>query len=642
MKNHHFGELLGGLCMAACLTSCGMAEEAAPNLRENYNHIVDVSFTPGEGRTFTGLFTDAGAWIGFTLPASDDGLNGFCGPFSIDTPSRYWMAKSAVTVMGEGDRPADWQCDSVNYCPGELILSVRKGEERILQHLYFLDAHTALLRVQNNLRRPLTFTAADWQADIRVTTEGQTVTALHPSGERLYLTFPSEVTVTPTPEGYQAATAKATADTYVTLSFAANEAESEAVRKRSVEALAHPADELQAQQDRWNGYLQSVLRPDMPADYDRIAVKSVVTLISNWRSRRGDLLHDGIIPSHAVDYFVGLWAWDCWRFSVAMARFAPQLAKDNIRAMFDYQQPDGMVIDNVFTFASGNNRRNTKPPLAAWAVDAVFTATQDTAFVREMYPKLLAYYEWWYQQRDHDHNGMCEYGSTDGTRLAAAWESGMDNAIRFDEAKMLKNDAAQAWSLDQESVDLNAYLALEARLLKKMAQCIGQPFEAPDYSAKVADYFFDADRHFFFDRRVGEGSFVRECGCEAYTPLWTQLATPAQVEAMLPLLTDTTKFATYIPFPTVAADNPKCEPDGYWRGPIWLDQTYFAIRGLRNYGYREMADAYTRQVFDRLDGLKQDAPIHENYGTQHGNRLKAPNFSWSAAHLLMLYEDYQK
>jgi putative isomerase len=218
----------------------------------------------------------------------------------------------------------------------------------------------------------------------------------------------------------------------------------------------------------------------------------------------------------------------------------------------------------------------------------------------------------------------------------------MDNAIRFDEAKMLKNDAAQAWSLDQESVDLNAYLALEARLLKKMAQCIGQSFEAPDYSAKVADYFFDADRHFFFDRRVGEGSFVHEYGCEAYTPLWTQLATPAQVEAMLPLLTDTTKFATYIPFPTVAADNPKCEPDGYWRGPIWLDQTYFAIRGLRNYGYREMADAYTRQVFDRLDGLKQDAPIHENYGTQHGNRLKAPNFSWSAAHLLMLYEDYQK
>ena len=41
---------------------------------------------------------------------------------------------------------------------------------------------------------------------------------------------------------------------------------------------------------------------------------------------------------------------------------------------------------------------------------------------------------------------MCEYGSTDGTLEAAAWESGMDNAIRFDDAMMLKNDGSEdAW-----------------------------------------------------------------------------------------------------------------------------------------------------------------------------------------------------
>ena len=39
------------------------------------------------------------------------------------------------------------------------------------------------------------------------------------------------------------------------------------------------------------------------------------------------------------------------------------------------------------------------------------------------------------------------------------------------------------------------------------------------------------------------------------------------------------------PSPTIAADNPKYNPRGYWRGPIWLDcNPYFAIRGLRNYG----------------------------------------------------------
>lgn len=258
-----------------------------------------------------------------------------------------------------------------------------------------------------------------------------------------------------------------------------------------------------------------------------------------------------------------------------------------------------------------------------------------------MYPQLMSYYKWWYAKRDHDRNGMCEYGSTDGTLEAAAWESGMDNAIRFDDVEMLANDGYDdAWSMNQESVDLNAYLAHECGFLKKFAGILGEKFDAPDYGDKIADYFFDSRRNFFFDRKIKDSTFVGDPGCEAYTMLWTGIATPEQVAKMMPLLTDTAKFSTYIPFPTVAADNPKYNPRGYWRGPIWLDQTYFAISGLRNYGYDDLADAYTRQVFDRLEGLKEGLPIHENYDTHTGKPLKAPHFSWSASHLIMLYKEY--
>lgn len=407
--------------------------------------------------------------------------------------------------------------------------------------------------------------------------------------------------------------------------------------------LNNPAPALQANAERWEGYLTKILRKDMKPEYDRIAVKAVTTLISNWRTHRGGLLHEGIIPSHAVGYFVGFWAWDSWRFSAGTAKFDPELAKNNIRAMFDYQQPDGMIIDCIYTDPSENNARDSKPPLVCWAVDEIFTHTGDTAFVAEMYPQLLSYYKWWYEKRDHNRNGMCEYGATDGTLEAAAWESGMDNAIRFDGAVMLKNEGYEdAWSMDQESVDLNAYLALECKLLKKFSSLLKIPFDAPDYSSQVADYFFDKNINFFCDRRLKDGSFIEEPGCEAYTPLWTRIATQAQVDSMLPILQDTAKFSTYIPFPTIAADNPKYNPRGYWRGPIWLDQTYFAIRGLRNYGYNQLADEYTLQVFDRLSGLKEGAPIHENYGTHTGGRLKAPHFSWSSSHLLMMYDDYGK
>ena len=311
--------------------------------------------------------------------------------------------------------------------------------------------------------------------------------------------------------------------------------------------------------------------------------------------------------------------------------------------MFDYQLPDGMIIDCIYTDPAENNARDSKPPLVCWAVNKIWEATNDTAFIAEMYPQLLSYYNWWFEKRDHDHNGICEYGSVDGTLEAAAWESGMDNAIRFDNTRMLQNnEEGDAWSMDQESVDLNAYLANEYRYLIKFSDIIGEEFTGRKPSDSLADYFYDKERKFFFDRKINEETFIGDPGCEAYTVLWTGIAREDQVKEMMEKLLDEKMFSTYLPFPTIAADNPKYNPRGYWRGPIWLDQTYFAISGLRNYGYNELADEYTRNLFDRLEGIKEGTPIHENYDTHTGKPLKAPHFSWSASHLIMLYQEYGK
>ena len=644
MKHKFTKIILLTAVVAGFTAACNPASENIPTgKRYEFNNILDIAYTPDTLTRCRGWFTDAGSWMGFTLPQKDHWVNGFCGPFSLDMNRRQWMAQSAVTVGYADQANVIFTPDSTCYFPGELYLSASSEEGKIIQRLNFLDASTALLRIHSDAEKELSLTASQWGKEIQVQTDQNTVIARHPSGEIVALTFTPDVSVKGTDNNYQAKINSSEHDTYVAISFYTGEKELSAGLQKAQLALSNPQEGLKANKERWEGYLTKILRKDMKPEYDRIAVKAVVTLISNWRTHRGGLLHEGIVPSHAAYYFVGFWAWDTWRFSAALAKFDPELAKDNIRAMFDYQQPDGMIIDCIYTDPAENNARDSKPPLVSWAVDEIFTHTNDTAFISEMYPQLMAYYKWWYNKRDHNRNGMCEYGSTDGTLEAAAWESGMDNAIRFDDAKMLKNNGAEdAWSMDQESVDLNAYLALECKLLKKFASILGVTFDGPDYSSQVADYFFDKEKGFFFDRRLKDGSFIQEPGCEAYTPLWTEVATADQVKAMLPLLTDTAKFSTYIPFPTVAADNPKYNPRGYWRGPIWLDQTYFAIRGLRNYGYNKMADEYTLQVFDRLQGLKEGAPIHENYGTHTGELLKAPHFSWSSSHLLMLYDDYGK
>ena len=98
------------------------------------------------------------------------------------------------------------------------------------------------------------------------------------------------------------------------------------------------------------------------------------------------------------------------------------------------------------------------------------------------------------------------------------------------------------------------------------------------------------------------------------------------------------KFYTKVPFQTMSADHEKFNPlKGYWRGPNWLDQAYFGVKGLRNYGYNEEADKATLQILEGAEGvLEKGKSIRENYHPITGKGLNAKNFSWSAAHIIML------
>lgn len=620
-------------CWVFCAVACSQKDSAKRvNYQKKYPNILDIVYTPSQEERCTGWFVDQGAWIGFTPSEKRGEVAGFCGPFSLD--SRRWLAKSAVSLSIDDSLSIG---ESIYY-PG-LLTTRLVGEKRsVEQSLIFADAQTALLKVEAKRGGdPLVFEGADWMPGSKITKEHNSILVSHPTGEITLISFEPEAALELTVNNYRATIDRK--QTFITIAVFKNKAERFAGIQKAISYLNNSQSLFLQNGERWNGYLNKIIREDMASDYDRIAVKSLVTLISNWKTNRGGLLHEGIVPSHAVGYFMGFWAWDTWKFVVPLAGVTPKLAKNMIRSMFDYQLDDGMVIDCIYVDAQENNSRDSKPPLAAWAVDAVYEATKDTAFIKEMYPQLLAYYKWWYNKRDHDSNGFCEFGSTDGTVEAAAWESGMDNAIRFDNSKMVKN-GDDAWSFNQESVDLNGFLAYEWRTLRKLSSIIDEDFEMPDVTDKIASYFYDDDSGYFYDKKIGSGEFIKEAGSEGYIPLWSKIASDKQVEKALLLLTDTTKFATYIPFPTIAADNPKYMSNGYWRGPIWLDQTYFAIKGLRNYGYTELADKYTEQVFNRLDGLKGGAPIHENYDSHTGGRLKAPHFSWSAAHLLLLYREY--
>ena len=380
--------------------------------------------------------------------------------------------------------------------------------------------------------------------------------------------------------------------------------------------------------------------------YHHLLRKTLLTLQNNWRIPAGELSHAGLFPSYHYVWFHGFWAWDSWKHAVALAQFAPELAKEQVRAMYAFMEKDGFIADCVYrdTRIEAHNIRNTKPPLSAWAIWKIFEQDQDVSFLNEMYASVVLQHEWWYNYRDHDQDGLCEYGSTDGTLIAAKWESGMDNGIRFDSSKLLENGKF-AFSLDQESVDLNSYLYAEKGYLVKMAELLGKQEEearfgqqAEALKQKITQQFFDPASGWFYDTNLEGSEFISDMGCEGWIPLWAGVATPEQAQAVRENVLDPTKFNGKVPLQTVSADHPLFKPDGgYWRGPVWLDQSYFGIRGLHNYGFHEDAYQLTHKLIHNAEGVLEPGPaIRENYHPVTGEGLECHNFSWSAAHYLLL------
>lgn len=601
------------------------------------------------------VFSDLGAWHAYALPARKEEYGGFLGPLLMDMNGR-WLAKTFSQLhITEAGQEIHWQTatTTTTYYPGLLQQQLETKGLKVMLQLIFVSNREALLQTTivnlTNKKRVLSvnYTGQSLQEGITIQASGNTIDVQFPRNEHRfhirYLTNRS-VNITVKNNSYTSALSNITIAAGASFSLT----QVQAFYPASTMFLPKNyrfAEELKKNEQRWNGYLQKYFSytRNLPANKKRLAIKSIITLVTNWRSRSKDLLHDGVFPSINYQGFYGVWSWDSWKQAVALSYFEPRLAQDNIVCLFDYQDAQGMVPDCIYSDKKENNLRDTKPPLAAWAVWEVYQRSGDKTFLQKMYPALLRYHHWWYANRDHNKNGLCEYGSTDGTRIAAAWESGMDNAVRFDSAVMQQNNE-QAWSLNQESVDLNAYLCKEKMFLSAIAAALGNKSEAMTWKQqadtlanRVNAQFFHPQKGFYYDKRIDTGGFIPVEGTEGWIPLWAGIATPAQAKAVQQMMVDTTKFNTTLPLPGLAADHPKFDPlNGYWRGPVWLDQFYFGIEGLRNYGYQHLADTFMHKLFQGAEGLLTDGPVRENYHPLTGQGLNARNFSWSAAHILLL------
>lgn len=768
---------------------------------------------------------DLGAWHGFLLPASKESLGGFTGPMVIAQEYGLFIAKNLeqLSIVNQAtSKQLNWANAqrTLTSKPGTLTQHYQFKQLSVTLSLHFVTNRTAIIKTQfinhsdKELNLALTWhgkllekwdhqqsvdmALPNWQRQVLATENAINISFSKVRSPWHILTSDSSQynitrSIVANTEISQKKTqyistatiqlaAQQVRSIYTLQSYFHNNNEANIASNTIKQILEKPDAYIKKTELRWQGYVNHALQSTNTKNdkvkkhsiqEKRIAIKAVETLIGNWRSAAGSLLHDSITPSVTARWFNGAWAWDSWKHAAAIASVNPDLAKDNIRAMFDYQikkddpirsQDHGMVVDAIFYNKDsvrggdgGNwNERNTKPPLASWAVWQTYKATSDIAFISEMYPKLVAYHNWWYRNRDHNKNGLVEYGATKhryhndqngnisfkvqyknpkalpdvaiksilqqckrsknnwyqchgienyeailadnhysdidiGAQHGSAWESGMDNASRFgfiSTSQLQKyanekyqgnlNNAKQDWqvrffenrntseqllgfSIDQESVELNTYLANEKTLLSKMANLLDRPNDEKQFSvqakqltAQINQCFFDQKSGFYYDRKITSRKGASEnnqdsCtgtllvnrgrGPEGWSPLWANIADTNKAKKVIDVMLNENEFNTLIPLGTAAISNPAYDADIYWRGRVWLDQYYFGIQALKNYGYEKQAKTLSNKLYKNAQGLVDKAAIRENYNPETGAEQGATNFSWSAAHLLMMYQN---
>ena len=626
-------------------------------------NILNYQVTPKEKFDKSGLmFSDQGAWFAYSFPNPKSQISGFSGPFLMTQQNGIWSSASLTNLIIENN---SWASHSIKSYNSHLEQTFLSDNLELKQELVYSSGNNAIIKSTiRNISKSAKkinyyFKNETLLADgLKLSTDKNQLIINSSKTDAIgHVVFPNEIILKSTDNSY--------VSNKISVELKPNETKEFTISQSFIFKEYSWSEELKAIQNsnfktilnarklEKNAQLKAIInnRKTQFSDdmYAEVLAKSHLTLQNNWRIPAGEIKHEGLFPSYHYKWFNGFWSWDSWKHSVGLSFYNTELAKKQIKLMFEFQNEDGFVADCVYrdTNIEKHNYRDTKPPLSAWAVSKIYTKDKDIEFVKYMYPKLKLYHQFWYNKRDHDKDGLCEYGSTDGSLIAAKWESGMDNAIRFDNSKILKN-GENAYSIDQESIDLNAYLYAEKNYLAALAAVLEknedvQKFtkEAKLLKTKIQTQFYDVNDGWFYDTTLDGKTFIKGEGSEGWTALWANAATQKQAESVKEKMMNPKKFYTKVPFQTMSADHEKFNPlKGYWRGPNWLDQAYFGVKSLRNYGFNEDADKATIQILKGASGiLGKGKSIRENYHPLTGKGLNAQNFSWSAAHIIMLLQN---
>ncbi|HEY3378982.1 MAG TPA: trehalase family glycosidase [Armatimonadota bacterium] len=302
--------------------------------------------------------------------------------------------------------------------------------------------------------------------------------------------------------------------------------------------------------------------------------------------------------------------WETFLTALGIAYTDPALAIANVRAALRLLAVDG--IFSAEATPNGPQRGLSNPPVASYVVWKIFQLTGDEALLREAYPLLLRWHDWWWNNRDGNQNHLLNW--------ASAAETGMPGHPLYESAPT----DPQTGIMRIDDVGLCSLWSLDAFALMRMAlhvndldQATHLENEINDVASRVNLMLWDPMQGIFRSRDWAGFPTDRE-SATVFLSLVGGIPTRAHAERMLDSHL-TVEFRTPFLVPTLGTDDAEFEEQLPWRGRVSPLLNMLICEGLRQFGQDELAETISLSGLDLISrSWQKDHQVFASYNALTG------------------------
>ena len=402
------------------------------------------------------------------------------------------------------------------------------------------------------------------------------------------------------------------------------------------------------------------------------------------------------------------WLWDSCFIAIGLASYDVHRAQVEIKSLLRGQWSNGMMPSIILR----KNRRSdeptydrhdriwrswlnpssphdlatsgiTQPPMLAEAITRIgakLNKDECRLWYKQVYPGLVRYHKWLYQERDPHKEGL--------VLLIHPWETGLDNTppwmnelhdhllpswirvirslkldtvfgwFRSDKRFVSQNErlnnveALAFYSVQRrlrrknydferiidhsmfaiEDLTFNSILIRANRLLKDIAAYIDEKLDeellesmskAENQLAKLWDEYATE----YFSRDFISHRLLKESSVAAFMPLYSGAISRERANRIIESLTNEHRFGSPYPVPSAPLDSAWFSQRNYWQGPTWVNTNWLVIDGLTRYGFNDLADSLRNKTIKMIN----KSGFYEYFNPINSEGLGADKFSWTAA-----------